>query len=203
MGGKTLAYAYDAQGRRARKQINAGVTTTIYTYRWDGARLVALMSGEGANPPVASTFTYQPNGRPLSITIPGVDTFAYHYDQFGNVERLTSSTGNLAARYRYDGRGKVIDGIEGPAWNGSLSLSNPYRSLGAVQAMSDEDGLTHLPGRTWDSALGRLISAQPSTADPGARLPSAGNALRVDQLRIHVLYPDLEVRVRVRRYNRR
>lgn len=168
------SYKYDAVGRRVRKQAGNTASPTVYSYRWDGPRLAAILSGESTSTTVAASFSYSAEGQPLAMTVPSVDTFYYHFDQVGNVERLTASGGGLLARYTYDNRGKALATKTGAAWNAAADSLNPFRTLAFDGGLFQGDGLLITRGSTYDTTIGQLISA-PGGPDVAAA-PAAGTA---------------------------
>ncbi len=65
-----------APGVHARQRRPAA---TIHTYRWDGPRLAAIISGETSSTTIAPKFAYTAFGLPLSMNDPPVDTFLVRY----------------------------------------------------------------------------------------------------------------------------
>lgn len=154
-----VTYTYDAYGRRIRKQLGTGPTAVVTTYRWNGSQLLAILNGEGSAASIATTFSYDPDGRPWSFTIPGTGTYIYHYDAFGNVERISNSAGAIVARYQYDAKGSLLDTIHGSAWSDAVDAKNPYRFSAAAGAIVDLDtGLYMRDGMPYDPGLGRFLS---------------------------------------------
>ena len=82
----------------------------------------------------------------------------YHADRLGSVRWVTDGSGNLVARYVYEGFGKVV-GQEG-------SETVPYRFCGLWGYRDDQDaGLLHVGARYYEVETGRWVQKDPVTED--------------------------------------
>jgi len=139
-------------------------------YLWDGSRLLAEYTGEGA--PLAEYYSAgdrilarkmfglhgrKEPGAPTMNTTGGL--LYYSYDGLGNVSALTDRLGQVAARYRYDAFGGLL-----------TSATAPYNLMGAFGKEFDPaSGLVYFGARWYDAGTGRFTtpdSYQGSIQDP-------------------------------------
>jgi len=126
-------------------------------YLWDGSRLLAEYTGEGA--PLAEYYSAgdrilarkmfglhgrKEPGAPTMNTTGGL--LYYSYDGLGNVSSLTHRLGQVAARYRYDAFGGLL-----------TSATAPYNLIGAFGKEFDPaSGLVYFGARWYDAQTGRF-----------------------------------------------
>lgn len=152
----TANLSYDSQGRLVQRATVGGATQRL---RYNESRLDAVLDGSNN---VTATFGYADDGTVLNATLAGGAAFDYHYDAFGSVAMITSTSGALAAQYDYDSTGRVTKEVHGPAWNATLA-SLPLRYRAAAGTLSFEDLGMYLVGGRWhDNELGRSFSADPA-----------------------------------------
>jgi RHS repeat-associated protein len=105
--GEGVSYTYDAMGRRISKTtFNAqhkGLHTTWYDYEGSSWNVARERNKDGD---VVASYTYDLEGRPLTITYQGA-TYWYVYNAHGDVVALTDLTGAVKARYEYDEWGRL------------------------------------------------------------------------------------------------
>jgi len=83
----------------------------------------------------------------------------YHYDQHGNVIRLTDNNGTTVAKYKYDAFGNITYQW-GTAGVGSEIVDlNPYRYSGYIY--DSEIGKYYLKARYYDAEIGRFLAKDP------------------------------------------
>ena len=131
-------------------------------YLWDGSRLLAEYTGEGA--PLAEYYSAgdrilarkmfglhgrKEPGAPTMNTTGGL--LYYSYDGLGNVSALTDRLGQVAARYRYDAFGGLL-----------TSATAPYNLMGAFGKEFDPaSGLVYFGARWYDAQTGRFTTPDP------------------------------------------
>ena len=160
-------YEYDAIGRRTKVRV--------------------LLSGTDY---LDTTYTYDANGRMLTMTSPGSLTYTYHYDSLGNMDymddpqslrtsytydadnrRLTvtqpnGTTQGLITTYTYDWKTGQVASIvyERNTTSGDdITVSYAYDNNGRVTGITDGNG--QLWTKSYD-ALGRMLTL--TTPNPGS-----------------------------------
>jgi RHS repeat-associated protein len=106
--GDTVSYTYTAEGYLASTTNQVGHTTTITAHDWRGLPLTIEDEND-----VATTLTYDIQGRPLTITVdPGgsQSVYAMEYDAVGNLTKLTLPEGGWL-EYAYDAANRLT-GVE-------------------------------------------------------------------------------------------
>jgi RHS repeat-associated protein len=149
--------------------------TETTTYLWDGLRVLAEYTGEGA--PLAEyyvagdrilarkMFGYHGRkgpGAPDLQTRGGL--LHYTYDGIGNVCLLTDRLGEVVCRYRYDAFGGLL-----------TSATAPYNLYGPFGKEFDPvSGLVYFGARWYDASVGRFTTPDPfpgTVTDPLTRNP--------------------------------
>ncbi len=148
-GGVVTSYGYNSGGIRDEKT-SGGVHTV---YRLAGDNIVELKRTANGNTDRYS-FTYDENGRPYSVTAPGLDpgtteTYYYLYNVQGDVIKLIDNYGTAAVNYIYDAWGKIVS-IKDHNGNAITSMShigrvNPFRYRGYIY--DEETGFYYLKSR--------------------------------------------------------
>lgn len=91
----SVAYKYDAIGRRIEKNVNETVTKYIYS----GYNLIEERDGSGN---VIAKYVYEGGiDRPVKA-IKGSDEYYFQQDALGNITALTDGTGAIVEQYSYD-----------------------------------------------------------------------------------------------------
>lgn len=156
-GTTTIAsFTYDALGRR--ETTTAGGVTKTYHYDGDLVTYVTESSGK------VYRFAYDHGGRPIFMSYNG-NQYWYHYDQHGNVIRMTDATGATVAAYKYDAWGNITSST--PVGSEIKDL-NPFRYSGYWY--DNETGKYYLKARYYDSQIGRFLSKDPITVFVGSQL---------------------------------
>jgi len=122
--GRTITYAYDAQGNRKTMVDNSAMTT--YIYGKDDQMLRAVSGG------VTTTFDYDRNGNLRTQTTGGAAT-TYAYD----VEnRITStSAGGATTTFEYSAEGKRMKQVAGGA---TTFFGYDYQGLSGLDTVAEE-----------------------------------------------------------------
>jgi YD repeat-containing protein len=159
----TVTFTYDADGRLAKEQSADG----LLSYRYDGDELEAILDSLGQE---LMHFGYDDRGVPFSITvkkITGDKIFYFHFGADGSVERLTDSSGSMAARYSFGAFGDHVEEEHGPAWDIALNR-NPsrYRAGAGWRWLGSPVGLYVAGGSYYDPSLARPIDGSPEARYP-------------------------------------
>lgn len=105
----SATYEYGVSGVRERKTVVSAEGTTTIESLFDGQELVAERDSGGR----IYRYLTGPAGEPLqlNITEPSgqVRRYAYQLDGLGNVIALTDASGAVAATYRYDPYGRILE----------------------------------------------------------------------------------------------
>lgn len=98
--GATATYAYDALGRRIRREVG-GVVTLFY---FDGFREIEERDVAGN---VTATYVFGTWIDDILQMKRGGDVYFYHSNSLGSVVALTNAAGEVVERYEYEGFGAV------------------------------------------------------------------------------------------------
>jgi RHS repeat-associated protein len=176
-GQQPVSFTYDANGLRRTKTV--GPSTTTYSYEL--GHLISEASGSQI-----TTYTYDDTGAPLTITLPSGQTYSYHYDEAGSVDRLTDANHNVVAWYAYDAWGNVVD------TTGSQSIlgSNPYTYRAKFGVRYDQEtGLYLMGARYYDPRIGRFISADSASgAGTSYNYADSNPVTKIDPTGMHPTY---------------
>jgi RHS repeat-associated protein len=104
------------------------------------------------------SFTYDPAGRPVSIS-DGSNRYYYVLNQQGDVIGLLNSNAEMIVMYVYDAWGRILASADLTA--SGIGTNNPLRYRGYVY--DTETGLYYLQSRYYNPTWGRFINAD----DPG------------------------------------
>jgi len=138
----SVAYEYDALGRRSSRTDRSG-KTTYYVY--DSENLVQELDQTGA---VKAVYVHsQILDHPLSMNRYGI-TYYYLYDRLGSVVGLADAAGTLVAKYVYDAWGNIVGGFDG-------GIENPFRFT--AREWDPEVKLYYYRSRYYDPEVGRFI----------------------------------------------
>jgi RHS repeat-associated protein len=150
----TLTMAYDALGRRIRKQHNDKLTF----FAWDGDRLLSEQTqGDGVR-----EYVYYPDSfEPLAVIDANKQVFFIHNDHIGLPHEVTDRAGNIVWSARYDSMAKVDKLFVS-------NFHNPIRMQG--QYADNEIGIYYNRNRYYDPHIGAFISQDPLGLDAGLNL---------------------------------
>ena len=160
-GGIQTTYTYDCDGIRRSKTV--GTNETEYTLAGD--KVVGMKYKVGGIE-YRGFFTYDENGRPYSITMPGPDpvvpaTYYYVLNLQGDVIKLVDAGGTAVVNYTYDAWGKIVS-IKDEDGNAITSMThvgrvNPFRYRGYIY--DEETGFYYCKSRYYDPKIRRFINA--------------------------------------------
>jgi RHS repeat-associated protein len=151
VAGTTISYWYDAGGRLVRKDVSG--TPQSY-FLWDGANLLAELSGSGTS--AVAEYSYYGIDRLHALVVGGRVYYA-HTDVLGNVVALTDSTPQVKRSYKYDAWGALTGGTD------NLPFSNADRARwkGALW-LGPEVDLYYVRNRWYEPQSGRFLSEDPA-----------------------------------------
>ena len=153
--GVTVAYGYDAMGRRIRRIRGADVTWFL----WNGDNVLMELDWGGAP---KREYSYWGVDNPHSMRI-GPETYYFAQDPAGqSVSGLIRRSDNaVVAEYHYDAYGALQAGS-------TEAVANPLRFAGAYYDTTT--ALYYNRARYYDAGVGRFISEDPIGADGGLNL---------------------------------
>ena len=144
--GLSMAFQYDADGRRVKKTVNG--TATTYWRDTDG-KIMKMQKGNDI-----LLFMYEGDGSLIGFTLNGTPYY-YLYNGQGDVIGLMDSGANLAVEYVYDSWGRPV------SVTGTLAATvgqlNPFRYRG--YEYDAETGLYYLLSRYYDPMTMRFVNA--------------------------------------------
>ena len=145
----TVAYAYDAAGRRTKRDATvAGIAETPIDATYDQSNRLASLTINGQSHTVA----YDLNGNLISKTASNGATTTYTWDASNSLTGITGP--NLTANFRYDGLGRRIEKIV----NGD-SVQYLYDGQQAIaEIRGSAISATLLTGLAIDEAIARYTS---------------------------------------------
>ena len=140
-------YSYDAKGNRM-------------SIKQNGIERRFLLNPNGMASVLAE---YDVNNNPLSYYVYGLgllykidevgNTFYYHYNSVGHTVAMTDSVGTTINRYNYTPFGELASYKE--------TIFNPFRYVGQLGVMDDNNGLLYMRARYYDPNLGRFLTKDP------------------------------------------
>lgn len=138
--GSTVAYAYDALGRRTAKIL--GATTELYAY--DGEDIYLELSEDNV---VLARYAHGDRvDNPLSFERSGTEYF-YLTDHQGSIRQVVDSSGLVVNQYSYDSYGNFLERVE--------SVAQIYGYTAREQ--DPESALLYYRSRFYDPRIGRFI----------------------------------------------
>ena len=161
--GKSVTFAYDALGRRVRKEFDGAVTEFV----WDGDDLVheRVTSSDGAASPL-TTWVFEPGRYTPAGKFEGRRRFAVTTDHLGTPTEAIDEAGRLAWRAQLDIWGVPREDVEsGDATHGTAM---PWRYPGQYE--DGETGLRLNGLRYYDPESGIYISEDPLRLQGGLSL---------------------------------
>lgn len=169
-GAKTVEYGYDSSGRRIKRLVKEGATTTETHYKVDHQRSYSEILVEstkvnsGAWVDTVHVHTPDGLGELIASTSAGAQTQLFS-DGLGSVRvAQTAATSHV---FSYDAFGIALGATEGMPANAADAAATSHRYTG--EYADSQTGLLHLRARDYDPQLGRFISMD---EHPGAsRIP--------------------------------
>jgi RHS repeat-associated protein len=151
---RTIAFAYDPQGRRIGKQLTTiinGVTSTdTWSYIYDNDNIVLEVYTDGTGSVTKTWYTQGPGtDEHLALERSG-SFYYYHADGLGSIVDITDANRNVVQSYGYDSFGMAKP---------STSFINNYTYTG--REFDKETGLYYYRARYYDPMEGRFISKDP------------------------------------------
>jgi RHS repeat-associated protein len=163
--GKRVTFAYDAFGRRVRKEFDG----TITQFLWDGDELVheRVTTAEGNRAPLV-TWIFEPGAFSPIAKFEGRKRYAIVTDHLGTPTMLMTEAGKLAWKAQLDVYG--VPREERADIKGGEATGNPWRYPGQYE--DAETGLYYNRFRYYDPESGRYVSEDPISLLGGAYLYS-------------------------------
>ena len=146
------AYYYDANGIRRQKRLEGDVTN----YTTQNGKVIREETSSRYSATCILDFVYDESGRPFALyySSNGGNSFATYYyilNLQGDVVKLVTESGAVAASYEYDAWGNILSST------GSMARTNPLRYRGYYYDV--ETGFYYLQSRYYDPANRRFINA--------------------------------------------
>lgn len=154
-GSRTLAFGYDADGRRVQKTADG----VVWRYGYQGDKLTYLSNG-------TDTLRFGYDGEGAAVLEWNGAVYFFLRDRQGNIVGLADTAGETVVEYTYNAWGVPL-AVTGRLAD-TLGQLNPLRYRG--YCYDAETGLYYLTSRYYHPALGRFISADEVVAGPGSAL---------------------------------
>lgn len=152
MTGKTVEFAYDANGLRIQKKVTDGATVTTTDYSMHGKLLMHLkqeVSGVESN----ICFSYDAHSRPSMIRY-NESFYTYVLNLQGDIVAIVDANGLEVVQYKYDAWGRLV------STSGSLATTlgklNPFRYKGYVY--DEETACYYLKNRYYSPDFCRFLN---------------------------------------------
>jgi RHS repeat-associated protein len=162
-----ITYQYDYENRL--KALAGPDVIWEFTYDENGDRISAkhtdierrfLLNAKGMTNVLAE---FDVNNNPVSYYIYGLgllykidaagNPYYYHFNSTGHTVAMTDSAGAVVNRYAYTPFGELASRSE--------TISNPFRFVGKIGVIDDENGLFYMRARYYDPQIGCFISKDP------------------------------------------
>ena len=167
---KTVEYGYDSSGRRIKRLVKEGATTTETHYKVDHQRnyseilVESTKVNSGAWVDTVHVHTPDGLGELIASTSAGAQTQLFS-DGLGSVR--VAQTAAASHVFSYDAFGIALGATEGMPANAADASATSHRYTG--EYADSQTGLLHLRARDYDPQVGRFISMD---EHPGAnRIP--------------------------------
>ena len=146
-------YSYDASGIRSEKIVEMPGEVISYSYITQSGKVIRETVDDDHSIAILD-FVYDESGKPFAM----IDqrsaqpkTYYYVLNLQGDVVKLVTESGAVAASYEYDAWGNIL------ASSGSMAETNPLRYRGYYY--DSETGFYYLQSRYYDPATRRFINA--------------------------------------------
>jgi RHS repeat-associated protein len=160
--GGNFTYAYDGMGNRLARSKDG--TTTRYVLDIAGSMTQVLCETDAAN----NVTNYYVYGLGLISRISATGTqHCYHGDHIGSIAAMTDASQNITHKYAYAPYGQVLAKTEADA--------NPFRYIGQLGVMDEDNGLLFMRARYYDTDLARFINKDPIGMKGGLNLYAYAN----------------------------
>ena len=158
-GAKTVEYGYDSSGRRIKRLVKEGATTTETHYKVDHQRnyseilVESTKVNSGAWVDTVHVHTPDGVGELIASTTAGAQTQLFS-DGLGSVR--VGQTAATSHAFSYDAFGIALGATEGMPANAADAAATSHRYTG--EYADSQTGLLHLRARDYDPQVGRFIS---------------------------------------------
>jgi RHS repeat-associated protein len=139
-----VTYAYDYQGRRVRKTVNAGLTT-VFSY--DGDQIIEDYNEAGV---LQRKYVYGPGIDEPVYMSDSSGSHYYFFDGLGSVVALARTNAGPEEKYSYDVFGEP---------NRTSAVGNRYMFTG--REYDSETGLYYYRARYYKPSIGRFMQVDP------------------------------------------
>ena len=150
-GASNDLYSYDGAGNRL-KAIRDGVETR---YIYDSNE--NLLAEADSNNVITRYYIH--GAGLLAAVTPTDDLYCYHYDAIGSTVAITDGTESVVNSYDYTPFGIIV--------NESETFSQPFKYVGSLGVMAEDNGFYYMRARYYDPVIGRFISEDPLGFDGG------------------------------------
>lgn len=150
--GVTIAYRYDAFGKRVQAIRSSDGRVTSWGY--DRDRVAAVWRDTGSGHTLVQTYVTSPSGDPLQARVNGQTSFPV-LDGLGSVTGTLDGAGALASSTAYSAFGQ-------PANPGAVGIGDTYGYTG--HAWDGDAGKHYARARWYDAGQGRFLSEDPVDA---------------------------------------
>jgi RHS repeat-associated protein len=158
-GGARVVFAYDAFGRRVRKEVFAaeGARPRTVEFLWDGDALAADLDSERG----ARCFVHEPGTLLPLLQEERGEVFTYVNDHLGTPKELLDPAGLVAWSAAHSAWGRIVETSADPmsTLGRGRAVESPFRLLG--QIADEETGLACTRFRYFDPEVGRWLSPDP------------------------------------------
>ena len=161
--GSDIEFKYNADGLRTEK--HCGNNTVKYFYD-NNNNMIEMKYND-----TLVYFYYDNYGNVTSMAMNG-DEYFYVKNLQGDVEKIIDKTGHVAAVYKYNAWGKIVD-IQDET-NINIAEINPFRYRSYIY--DEETDLYYLRSRYYDSVIGRFLNEDsPEFTDSHSGAPLSTN----------------------------
>ncbi len=153
LNGVKTTYAYDAFGRRVRKESEGKVTR----YVWAGPQLLSETTSDGAKQTRRDYLSHPDRPFPLAMRV-GQDVFYLHAGRLAEPLCMTDKRGDVVWQAEYSAFGKASVSVK--------KVAQPFRLAG--QYFDEETGLHYSLARYYNPELGRYLTQDPLRIEGGS-----------------------------------